>query len=186
MTDQEIIYQLKKGNESCLKYLYAHLDKVKGWVRQNNGNDDDALDLFQEAVMVFYRKVMANEYELKSKISTYLFGVARNQWLNQLNRRKRYEKPGSNEVQIEKGYEPPLAEMTRKGPSLKQYLKEALEQLGDPCKSLLEASIVLGMKMEEIARNFNYADARSASQQKLRCLKRLRNGLSYDVIIQLE
>ena len=186
MTDQEIIYQLKKGDESSLKHLYVHLDKVKGWVRQNNGNDEDALDLFQEAIIVFYRKVMADEYELNAKISTYLFGIARNQWLNQLNRRKRFEKTGSSEAALEKEFEEDLIEMTRRGPTLKKYLKEALEQLGDPCKSLLEASIVLGMKMEEIAKKFNYADARSASQQKLRCLKRLRSRLSYDVIIRLE
>ncbi len=186
MTDQEIILQLKEGHESCLVHLYAHLDKVKGWVLQNNGSEDDALDLFQEAIIVFYKKVMANEYTYKSKISTYLFGIARNQWLNQLNRRKKYERRVSP-VGRQDRMEAPEVDLLENGdtPSLENYLKTALEKLGEPCKSLLEATVFLNIKMDEIAQRFHYSGARSASQQKLRCLKRLKNSLSYDVIMRL-
>jgi len=89
MTDQEIIHQLKKGNEACLKQLYQHLGMIKGLVLKNNGNEEDALDIFQEAVIVFYKNVMSGGFELKGKISSYLYEVSRRLWLNQLNRRRK-------------------------------------------------------------------------------------------------
>tara|TARA_R110000764_G_scaffold181620_3_gene267596 strand:+ start:713 stop:1264 length:552 start_codon:yes stop_codon:yes gene_type:complete len=183
MTDQEIIHQLKKGNETCLKHLYQHLGMIKSLVLKNSGNDTDALDIFQEALIVFYKNVMSGDFELKSKISSYLYEVSRRLWLNQLNRRKKYESPNDNvllfdSVQEEDEKEDSLA--------LQNYLKKALESLGEPCRSLLKAAIFLSLKMEDIAEKFNYSSARSASQQKLRCLKKLRESISYDDIIALE
>lgn len=187
MTDQEIISQLKSGNESYLKYLYQHLDMIKGWVRKNNGNDDDAFDIFQEAIIVFYRNIMAGSYESKSKISTYLFGICKRQWLNQLNRRLKYEKPGDDAVVLDNrqddGFE---IEFTRGRQLLKNYIDQALDKLGEPCKSLLETSIFLKVKMQEIAEMFNYASAHSARQQKLRCIKRLKSFISYESVIRMK
>ncbi|QCX38345.1 sigma-70 family RNA polymerase sigma factor [Aureibaculum algae] len=187
MTDQEIIIQLKKGNESCLKHLYVHLDMVKGWVNNNNGNDDDAFDIFQEAMMVFYKNLISGKYESSSKISTYLFGICKRQWLNQLNRRLKYEKPSdiitSTEDKGDDGFE---IEFTIGRESLKNYINKALDKLGEPCKELLEKSIFLKLRMKELAEMFDYSSAHSARQQKLRCIKRLRGYMSYELIIKLK
>lgn len=187
MSDQEIIIQLKKGNEICLKYLYRHLDMVKIWVKNNNGDEDDALDIFQEAMMVFYKNVMSGKYESKSKISTYLFGICKRQWLNQLNRRLKFEKASGIVPQSESinnsSYE---IELKDNQDSLKNYINGALNKLGEPCKTLLEKSIFLKLKMEELAAMFNYSSAHSARQQKLRCIKRLRSYVSYEYVIRLQ
>lgn len=187
MSDQEIIHQLKEGNESSLKHLYQHLDMVKSWVLKNNGNDEDALDIFQEAMIVFYKNLMNGTYQQKSKISTYLFSICKRQWLNQLNRRLKYEQPNSNYEQLDSAsaVDSFEIEITNAGPTLKRYINKALENLGEPCKSLIEASVYLKLKMQVIAEKFKYADAHSARQQKLRCLKRLRKEVSYETIIKL-
>jgi RNA polymerase sigma factor (sigma-70 family) len=182
MTDQEIINQLKKGNESCLKQLYQHLNMVKSLVLKNSGTEDDALDIFQEAIIVFYKNVMSGDYELRGKISSYLYEVSRRLWLNQLNRRKKYERHNDSIFFLDRAED----ENKEYNPTaLQGYIRNALEKLGDPCKSLLEAAIFLSMRMEDIAKKFNYSGARSASQQKLRCLKKLRDNISYDDIIAL-
>ncbi|MEA1787270.1 sigma-70 family RNA polymerase sigma factor [Arenibacter sp. GZD96] len=186
MTDQELLHQLRIGNEDCLGQLYAHLDLVKNWIKRNNGNDEDALDVFQEAIIVFYKNVMSGNYEQKSKISTYLFEICKRQWLNHLNRRKRYEKLGGTAGSESKLEEELIYEVTQRGSRLKDYLSKAMSSLGEPCKSLLETTIFLGVRMEDIAERFNYSSARSASQQKLRCLKKLRELISYDDIIALK
>lgn len=183
MTDQEIIHQLKLGNETCLKYLYQHLGMIKSLVIKNSGNEDDALDIFQEAIIVFYKKVKSGDFELKSKISSYLYEVSRRLWLNQLNRRKKHESPSDHTLLSERVNEESEEQNSL---ALQKYIRNALEKLGEPCKSLLEAAIFFSMKMEDIAKKFNYSSARSASQQKLRCLKKLRDGTSYDDIIDLE
>ncbi|MEM0931776.1 MAG: sigma-70 family RNA polymerase sigma factor [Bacteroidota bacterium] len=186
MTDRELLHQLKSGNEECLGQLYQYLGMVKSWVGRNNGNEEDALDVFQEAIIVFYKNVMSSKYEMKSKISTYLFEISKRQWLNQLNRQKRFEKREANVMAMERFEEKMVYEVTQKGPRLKDYLSKKMAYLGEPCQSLLKAAIFIGMNMEDLAEKFNYSSARSASQQKLRCLKRLRENVSYDVILALE
>ena len=187
MTDQTIISQLKKGNELYLKYLYEHLEMVKSWVNNNNGNDEDAYDLFQEAIIVFYKNISAGKYEHKSKISTYLFGICKRQWYNQLNRRLKYERPVSGVSQVDnEPFDSFEIELTRGRDSLKNYINQAFDKLGEPCKSLLEKSIFLKIKMDEIATMFNYASAHSARQQKLRCIKRLRSYISYESVIRMK
>tara|TARA_R110001583_G_scaffold60219_5_gene179025 strand:+ start:2024 stop:2575 length:552 start_codon:yes stop_codon:yes gene_type:complete len=183
MTDQEIIYQLKEGNETCLKHLYQHLNMVSSLVLKNNGSRDDALDIFQEAIIVFYKNVMAGKYESKGKISSYLYEVSRRLWLNQINRRKKHEIPGLDVFLFEQADD--VVE-EQESLALQEYVRVALDKLGEPCKSLLEAAVFLNLKMEDIAKKFNYSGPRSASQQKLRCLKRLRDGISYEDIIALE
>ena len=183
MTDQEIIHQLKKGNESCIKHLYQHLGMIKSHVIKNSGTADEAIDIFQEALEVFYRNVMSGDFQLQGKISSYLYGVSRRLWLNQLNRYKKREKPSDDAILFERVHE----EREEQNPiALEKYVRNLLEKLGEPCKSLLEAVFFFRMKMEDIAKKFNYSSARSASQQKLRCLKELRGGTSYDDIIDLE
>ena len=186
MTDQEIITQLQKGNEYYLKYLYEHLDMIKSWILKNSGNEEDALDIFQEAILVFYNRLMSGTYEAKSKISTYLFAICKRQWYNQLNRRLKFEKPQGSVINIDRRQEDFNPEITRRVPTLKKYMEQALEKLGEPCKSLIIASVCLKRKMQEIAEQFNYADAHSARQQKLRCMKKLRAYVSYDEVIRLQ
>lgn len=183
MTDQEIIHQLKIGNEACLKQLYQHLGMVKSLVLKNSGNEDDALDIFQEAIIVFYKNVMSGNFKLKGKISSYLYEVSRRLWLNQLNRRKKHEIPNDTSFLYDRADE---HDEKHNPAALQKYVRNAMEKLGEPCKSLLEAAIFLSMKMEDIATKFNYSGARSASQQKLRCLKKLRDNISYDDIIAME
>ncbi|GAA3614865.1 sigma-70 family RNA polymerase sigma factor [Flavivirga amylovorans] len=184
MKDKEIIERLKNGDESGLKHLYRHQKMIKSWINKNNGNGEDAEDLFQNAILVFYKKVMSGDYEYKSKISTYLFSICQRQWLNELNRRKSKEQTTEDFMKFDKGvYEKPMEDGSNE--KLIGYITEQLNKLGEPCKSLLEASIYLQVSMKDIASKYNYKNAHSARQQKLRCLQRLRGGMNNGIIQQL-
>ena len=185
MSDKEILRELKNGNEDCLKHLYAHLKMVESWVTRNSGGEEDARDLFQDAMVVFYKNFMSEKYQHKGKISTYLFEICKRNWLNHLNRRAKFEKRGGDINGMEVGEEVFEVELSNRGPTLQKYLENALHQLGEPCRSLLERVVFLKEKMEALAVEFGYADAHSARQQRLRCMKRLRGLVSYDVVIQL-
>ena len=41
----------------------------------NNGNEDDAKDIFQESIIVLYEKVKAGKFELSSKLKTFIYSV---------------------------------------------------------------------------------------------------------------
>ncbi|HMP88139.1 MAG TPA: sigma-70 family RNA polymerase sigma factor, partial [Lacibacter sp.] len=53
-------------------------------------------------------------------------------------------------------------------------MDKALQHLGEPCKSLLEAYYVQKKQMLEIAEHFGYTNADNAKNQKYKCLMRLK------------
>ena len=61
---------------------------LKRYVLKNSGDKDDAKDVFQNTLIVFYKKVLIENFELSSKISTYLFSIAKNLWLKKLRDEK--------------------------------------------------------------------------------------------------
>jgi RNA polymerase sigma factor (sigma-70 family) len=183
MEDQAIIRDLVKGHEESIKYLYKYLNTIEKWVIKNNGTVDDALDLFQEAMIVFYKKVMANEYQVKGKISTYLFEICKRQWYNVLNRRKKRQVNMDHLPEVANPEKEPI--MKTPGLSLKEYLNETISTLGNPCQDIIEMAVVMKLSMSQIAEKLGYASAHSARQQKLRCLQRLRKRVSYKIVIEL-
>ena len=53
-------------------------------------------------------------------------------------------------------------------------LDAALDQIGEPCRSLLKAYYHHDKNMQEIASDFGYTNPDNAKNQKYKCLARLR------------
>jgi DNA-directed RNA polymerase specialized sigma24 family protein len=54
------------------------------------------------------------------------------------------------------------------------FMESALQKIGEPCKSLLEAFYLEKKSMPEIAEMFGYTNADNAKTQKYKCLLRLK------------
>ena len=57
-------------------------------------------------------------------------------------------------------------------------MERAMNSLGEPCKSLLEAYYLDKKSMVEIAGDFGYTNADNAKNQKYKCLMRLKKLFS--------
>jgi hypothetical protein len=53
-------------------------------------------------------------------------------------------------------------------------MENAMNKIGEPCKSLLEAFYIQKKSMPEIAASFGYTNADNAKTQKYKCLVRLK------------
>ncbi len=74
-----------------IEALYLrHRRPFIAWAAKQFGlAQEDALDVYQEAIIAFVRNVRAGRYDpAASEPSTYLFAIGRNQALNALRRRK--------------------------------------------------------------------------------------------------
>ncbi len=90
MDDQRIIGLIQAGKDhEAFKALYAYLPKVEHLVRQNSGRSGDAKDIFQDALIIFHRRVRSEDFTLTSSIGTFLFAVCRNLWRDELRRRNK-------------------------------------------------------------------------------------------------
>jgi RNA polymerase sigma factor (sigma-70 family) len=59
-------------------------------VVNNNGDEDEAKDIYQEAIIVLYNKVKRGDFELSSKLKTYIYSICRRLWLKRLKQLNRY------------------------------------------------------------------------------------------------
>lgn len=62
---------------------------ITKWILQNSGSEDDVDDIFQESMLIIYRKLTSEGIHLKCHFSTYLFSISKHLWYQELRRRER-------------------------------------------------------------------------------------------------
>lgn len=174
-TDGELIEGIRAGTSQA--YRLAHLryfSMVRYFVLNNSGREEDAHDVFQDTLVILYEQLRSGKFEQRSSLKTWLYAVARNRWLKQLQKTGRmisitdFEPVESVELQNDNEY---------RGEQHK-LLKDALNRMGGPCRKLLLLYYYFRKTMEEIAAEMNYSGADSAKNQKYKCLQRLRSNYS--------
>lgn len=164
LSDADIIEKIKKGDETSLDFLYKkHYRMMVSMILRNNGSEQEALDIFQDALIVFWQKAKSDDFKLTSKISTYLFSVCQNLWRKELDRKRKFEesdKEGSEENNFEQ------QEMIK-------IIHDCINELGDSCKQILTYHYFDGMSMDKIAEKMGLANSDTAKTKRYKCKKRL-------------
>ncbi len=172
-TDKELLEGIRKGATQSLNTLYTtYFPMVLQLVLSNNGNEDDAKDIFQESVIVLYNKVNEGNFELNSKLKTYLYAICRHLWLKKLSQQSRftaqtYELDDLAEVELD-------VEQHELQSQQFKLMQHALTQLGEPCKTIIEEFYLHNKSMQDICEQFGYTNADNAKTQKYKCLQRLK------------
>ena len=173
INEQKLLEGLAKNDRKAIETIYKqHFSMVQSLILNNSGYPDDARDIFQEAMIVLYQKARSGSFELNSQLKTYLYSVCRRLWLKRLNQMQRI----SPEVDNLEETVPVEEELERHEQRNRDFLvmEQAMNNLGEPCKSLLEAYYMGKKSMVEIAGDFGYTNADNAKNQKYKCLMRLK------------
>ena len=173
-TDSEVILGILNNSEIALRRLYvAYFPMVLQLIINNNGNEDDAKDIYQEAIIVLYNKVKAGDFELSSKLKTYIYSICRRLWLKRLSQLNRY----AGDIRDFQDFLPIEEEEFEKHSERDVQFKKmegALQLLGEPCKTIMEDFYIHNRSMQEICERFGYTNADNAKTQKYKCLQRLK------------
>ncbi len=86
--DQDVIAAIKAGkDDKVLKALYSNLlPKISAYIRTNNGSNDEAFDVFQDAVVIFFKQVMTDKFDTQYSVSAFIYSVSRNLWINRVKK----------------------------------------------------------------------------------------------------
>ncbi len=173
-TDERALLEgLATSDKKAVETIYQeNYNMVQSLIINNNGSADDAKDIFQEAMIVLYEKVRLGTFELNCQIKTFVYSVSRRLWLKRLQQQNRFADPGDsmeNVVAVEED----LEEHEQRNAEY-EMMEKAISNLGEPCKSLLEAYYLQKQNMQVIAANFGYTNADNAKNQKYKCLMRLK------------
>ena len=171
--DSEVILGILNDSKNTLEGIYkAYFPMVLQLVITNNGSEDDAKDIFQESIIVLYDKVKSGNFELHSKLKTFLYSVCRRMWLKRLSVKSR-SAGNINDFEDIQAVESDMEFHEEKDRQFKQ-MDEALSHLGEPCKTIIEEFYIHSKSMQEICEAFGYTNADNAKNQKYKCLQRLK------------
>ena len=90
--ESELLHAIRTGKEldKAIRQIYlGYFDMSCSYVLKNNGQREDAEDIFQEVVVSFISVVQQNKFRGESSVSTFLYSLTRHAWLNELKKRGR-------------------------------------------------------------------------------------------------
>jgi RNA polymerase sigma factor (sigma-70 family) len=171
--EKELLHGLARNDSASIELIYRqNYPLIQALVTQNSGLEDDARDIFQEAMVVLYEKARSGHFELHCQIKTYLYSVARRLWLKKLQ--QVYHKNTLTDTLEETIPAETETELHEEQNRQYEMMHLALAKMGEPCKSLLEAYYFKKRNMQEISEDFGYTNADNAKNQKYKCLIRLK------------
>lgn len=169
LTDEQLVSAIQRGDQNALLQLYRdNFMAVRNHILKNNGKMEDVEDVLQDATIAVWEKIRNNSLQLNAKLSTYVFAVARNQWLKKLNKMSRMVQ--MNDIHTEK--------LTDNTDNLEvrdiHLVRQVMEHLGDKCRKILTLFYFDGLDMNSIAEELEYNSADTAKAKKHQCFKQLQ------------
>ncbi len=164
LDEVEIFDRIKNGDEKALEIVYKkYYRMMTKLVVTNSGTEDEARDVYQDALVVFWQKARSGNLVLTSKMSTYIYSVCQNLWRKELDRKKRL----SNEERDT----PVIVDMDK--PEREKIIAQCMDQLGETCRKVLMYYYFEEMSMQEIADKLGFANTDTAKTKKYKCKKKL-------------
>jgi RNA polymerase sigma factor (sigma-70 family) len=170
--DKDILNAIKNGKDrEAIEEIYkAMLPKILKLVNTGAEKEEDAKDVLQEALLVFYKQVMTNKFDEKYEIAGFIYTVARNLWLNQIKKNKRFVQLDTESIGNLKDSSI-LDQITLE--EREALAKKMFDQLEEKCKQLLTYSLFDGLSMKEVANKTGHTSVNAATVAIHRCKKYL-------------
>lgn len=177
-TDEQLLQGFKNNDDRAWSKLLNDKDLRKmifSLVIKNSGNEEDAVDVLQDALIVLYENIQMGTYKHKSKLSTYLYGVAKNKWYNKLRDKGKFiinTKDDYPEIpEVDDQMLPNKKELS----GALNRLSNAMEEISEQCRNLLMA-FYGGEKLNKITERFGYSTYDSIKNNISRCRKKLKSA----------
>jgi len=174
---EEIIDGLRRRDNRILSYIYKNsFPPVLKLVLSNSGTEEDAKDIFQEAIIVAFRNIRENkEFKLESSFQTYLYSIARLLWLKQLREKRSRNTITEKHTFIEFEEPKPFDEE-----DLKYSLyQRAFKKLPPDCQQILKMSID-GVSQKQIAKKLGLKSENYIKKRKHYCKEYLIGKIKED------
>jgi len=152
---------------------------VAKYMGKMGGSFDDAKDVFQDALVIFYEKSVQGAITLQTNERAYLVGIAKHLWSKKF-------KENTLNASLDEQWD--IIADDDLQPS-QNKLMHYLETAGQKCMELLKAFYYDNLPVRSIADFFGYSGERSATVQKYKCMEKVRETikekhLAYDDFVE--
>jgi DNA-directed RNA polymerase specialized sigma24 family protein len=151
---------------------------VARYIAQMGGSLEEAQDIFQDTLVIYYEKFTEAQAETIVNEKAYILGIAKNLWLQHFKASSKNQP--LNDFDIEVVPDEQLA-----AGKILHYLETA----GKKCMELLKACYYDRLSVGNVTALFGYSSIHSATVAKYKCLEKVRetvkqNALSYADFIE--
>src|SRR5690349_11925365 len=165
-----------------VRYLYDHyFDDAATEIRLRGGSEDDAADIFQEAVLILIEKIKTGKFRHESSIKTFLVGIARNLWLFEKRTRERrtsremhYSATENSQINTE---DLEIGERVFSR-SNTDAIQTMFKQVGEICSKILIGFYYENSSMKNLLQRFHFDNEQVLRNRKARCMKKLKKLLT--------
>jgi RNA polymerase sigma factor (sigma-70 family) len=127
--------------------------------------------MLQDALVVLWENVARGDFDLTSKISTYVYSVVRNKWLREISKRKIGKVSNVDDYVVAEERIDALKTLVHREEY--QIILQCIGDLGSTCRKVLTMFYLEEKGMEEIAREMKFANTDVAKAKKWQCKKEL-------------
>ena len=180
LSEEEIIAGLRKRDNRVLQYIYKNsFTPVRQLIVSNAGSDNDAEDIFQEALIIVFKKLKEEqEFQLTAAFTTYIYSISRLLWLKHLRNIKKIEIDPLNRDHEER------IEFEEPSPVQDKDLRQAIYQrtlmkIPEDCQRILRLT-AQDISSKEIARQLGFRSESYVRKRRHFCKEYLVNKIKED------
>lgn len=171
--DKRIVDSIRDGEDEGIIALYKHYrEEFVRWADKTFSLDHElAADAFQEAILAVRYNIAMGKYRSESSLKTYLFTIGK----HHIMRRQRKEQREIRQSSLPSGL-PEIRPMygSEESNERQMQIRNALQEITEPCKSIIKMFYYQGFSMDVIAERLNYKSAQVVKSQKVRCMDKLK------------
>lgn len=174
-TEHQLILGFIANDQRCIEHIYSeNFKSVKQYILKNSGKEDDAKDIYQEAIVAAWLNLKEGKFEMQTgkSIGGYIYQIAKYKWLDKI--RSKEHRTTLRLVHDNQAQSDEVDEYGKEQDQEIQYLKELYSRLNEKCKAILNRFYYEKKSLAEIGEDLNY-DAATVKTLKYRCMKKLRD-----------
>ncbi|HEY8783676.1 MAG TPA: sigma-70 family RNA polymerase sigma factor [Mucilaginibacter sp.] len=181
MADNNFFGSTPAEREQLFIALYKKaFPAVAKYISKAGGSFEDAKDVFQDALTIYYEKTVNASIALHTNEQAYLMGIAKHFWTKKFRENIQLTSLDANQDDFIDDENIQLSE---------GKLLHYLETAGQKCMEILKAFYYDNLSADKITRLFGYSGVHSATVQKYKCMEKVREtikekSLAYEDFIE--
>ena len=175
---EDILTGIRNSNTDVLEFIYKnYYHQINSFILKNDGSDEDAKDVYQDAILIIYQKVLNENLALNCSFNTYLYSVSRLLWLKQLEKRKLkkiFLEESVKFVELDD-------DVFKVSDTIERYklYQEHFYKLSYNCQKILELFLAQ-IQLKEIARLLGFKSDQYVKKRKHQCKEKLIASIKSD------
>ncbi|MEI3797055.1 RNA polymerase sigma factor, sigma-70 family [Chitinophaga ginsengisegetis] len=172
ISDNALLNMLRSEDNASFEILYQYyFPTIATYIINNYGQNEDAEDIFQEAIIVLLQKVRQPGFLLTASLKTYLFSIARNLWLKYLRDNKLLP---VEDVSVYSCTTEDFPIELHQEKSKDEKVQSWISRITGHCQRILKAIFFYRDPIEVLMKRMGWKNRHTAANQQYKCIQQVK------------